>query len=185
MIEHVALGVAGGVALGATGLAWAVRKRGLHRWLSPSLLATSRRRGPRPGDPVHLLLSVCDHYEPKRGGAPMAKARERVRQWLEEYPRLFDRFRDADGMPPQHTFFYPADEYEPELVDMVAELCRYKSGQRYGEVEVHLHHDNDTAESLRRTLLEFKTTLSERHGLLSRDGETGEVAYGFIHGNWA
>ncbi len=115
----------------------------------------------------------------------MDKARMRVRQWVEDYPRLFDRFRDADGMPPQHTFFYPEDEYEPELVDMVAELCRHKNGERYGEVEVHLHHDNDTAENLRRTLLNFKTTLTERHGLLSRDRETGEIVYGFIHGNWA
>ena len=52
-------------------------------------------------------------------------------------------------------------------------------------MEVHLHHDNDTAENLRRTLLEFKRRSAERHGLLSRDRETGEVVYGFIHGNWA
>ena len=160
-------------------------RRGLHRWLIPYLLSGSRRRAPAPGQTVHLLLAICDHYEPKRGNAPMNQARARVRQWVEEYPRLFDRFRDADGTPPQHTFFYPEDEYEPELVDMVAELCRHKSGQRYGEVEVHLHHDNDTAENLRRTLLNFKTTLADRHGLLSRDKETGEIAYGFIHGNWA
>jgi hypothetical protein len=64
---------------------------------------------------------------------------------------------------------------------MLAGLCR----AGYGEVEVHLHHDNDTAENLRRTLLDFKLALAERHGLLSRDRETGEVAYGFIHGNWA
>jgi hypothetical protein len=60
-------------------------------------------------------------------------------------------------------------------------LCR----QGYGEVDVHLHHDDDTADNLRKTLLDFKRTLSERHGLLSRDKETGEVVYGFIHGNWA
>jgi hypothetical protein len=166
-----------------------LRLRGLHRWLLPYLLSGSRRRPPAPGQPVHVLLAVCDHYEPKRDNASPEKARERVRQWVEEYPRLFNRFRDADGMPPQHTFFYPADEYEPELVDRVAELCRHKSGERYGEVEVHLHHDNDTAENLRRTLLEFKKTLADRHGLLSRDKETktekGEITYGFIHGNWA
>ena len=27
--------------------------------------------------------------------------------------------------------------------------------------------------------------MAERHGLLSRDRYTGEVGYGFIHGNWA
>jgi len=162
-----------------------LRSRGLHRWLVPYLLSGARRRAPVSGEPVHLLLALCDHYEPKRGGAPMDKARARVRQWNEEYPRLFGRFRDTDGVPPRHTFFYPEDEYEPDLVDMVADLCRHKSGQSYGEVEVHLHHDNDTADRLRQTLLEYKKTLAERHGLLSRDKETGEIVYGFIHGNWA
>lgn len=156
---------------------------GWPKGISPAALwrMLTTGRGPRPGEPVHLLLAVCDHYEPKRGGVTPEKARARVRQWVDEYPRLFDRFRDAHGRPPQHTFFYPADEYEPELVDMVAGLCR----RGYGEVEVHLHHDHDTADNLRATLLEFKRTLRERHGVLATDRRTGEVVYGFIHGNWA
>jgi hypothetical protein len=108
-----------------------------------------------------------------------------VRQWVEEYPRQFARFRDADGVPPQHTYFYPAEEYEPELLDMLGGLCRHPDGNRYGEVEIHLHHDNDTAENLRKTLLDFKATLANRHAMLSRDKQTGEISYGFIHGNWA
>jgi hypothetical protein len=173
---------AAGVGVGGLALAGGavLRKRGLHRWLLPYTLSASQRRDPRPDEPVDLLLCVCDHYEPKRGGVPPEKARARVQQWVDEYPRLFGGFRDSDGRPPQHTFFYPADEYEPEYLDMLAGLCR----DGYGEVEVHLHHDNDTAENLRRTLLDYKRTLSERHGLLSRDRETGEVVYGFIHGNW-
>jgi hypothetical protein len=181
----VAGAVAGAGVVGGGGLAWGLRRRGLDRWIVPYLLSAGRRRAPRPGRPVHLILAVCDHYEPKRGNAPVETARARVRQWVEEYPRLFGRFRDSDGVPPQHTFFYPAEEYEPELLDMLAGLCRNKDGNRYGEVEIHLHHDNDTAQNLRRTLLEFKRTLAERHGCLSRDTGTGEVAYGFIHGNWA
>lgn len=188
MIDPWLLGggvAAAGVGLGAVGLSVALRRRGMHRWIVPYLLSARRRRSPRPGQPVHLILAVCDHYEPKRAGASIEKARERVRQWVEEYPKLFARFRDSDGYPPQHSFFYPAEEYEPELLDAIAGLCRNRDGNRYGEVEVHLHHDNDTAENLRRTLLEFKRTLAERHGCLSRDKETGEIAYGFIHGNWA
>ncbi len=61
------------------------------------------------------------------------------------------------------------------------ELCR----QGYGEVEIHLHHDGDTADNLRRTLLESKELLAERHGLLARHRATGEILYGFIHGDWA
>lgn len=153
--------------------------RGVHRWLLPNLLTSPRR--PIPGQPIHVLLAVCDHYEPNRGGASPDKAKGRVRQWVDEYPRLFDRFCDSDGCPPRYSFFYPAEAYQAEYLDMLAGLCR----AGYGEVEVHLHHDDDTAENLRRTLLDFKRTLSERHGLLSRDQETGEVVYGFIHGNWA
>jgi len=51
-------------------------------------------------------------------------------------------------------------------------------------VEVHLHHDNDTAENFRRVVADFARTLHERHGFLRKDAE-GRVAYAFIHGNWA
>ena len=63
----------------------------------------------------------------------------------------------------------------------MADLCR----AGYGEVEIHLHHDNDTAENLRRTLTDYKMRLHEKHGLLSTNRETGEISYGFIHGNWS
>jgi len=155
--------------------------RGLHRWLGPYLATAGSRGAPPAGRPVHVLLAVCDHYEPKLGGAAMPQARARVRRWVEDYPRLFAGFRDSDGRPPRHTYFFPAEEYEPEFLDGLAGLCR----QGLGEVEIHLHHDNDTAENLRRTLTDFKKLLNERHGLLSRDKSTGELMYGFIHGNWA
>jgi hypothetical protein len=174
-----------GVVLGGAAIARELKRRGLHRWLAPYVLSRRRRRCPRPGQPVHLILAVCDHYEPRRGNVAIDVARRRVQQWQEEYPRLFSRFRDGDGVTPQHTFFYPADEYEPELVDRVVQLCRNRDGNRYGEVEIHLHHDNDTADNLRSTILEFKRVLADRHGCLARDKESGEVAYGFIHGNWA
>lgn len=156
------------------------RRRALHRWLVPNLFAPRRPR-PDPRQPLDVLIAICDHFEPKRGHAPPAKAAARMQQWVSEYPRLFERFRDSDGYPPRHSYFYPEDEYEPKYLDMLAELCR----AGLGEVEIHLHHDNDTADNLRRTLLNFKRTLSERHGLLSKDSETGEIVYGFIHGNWA
>src|SRR5688572_20087338 len=111
-----------GAVLGGVSVSWGLRKRGMHRWIVPYMLSVGERQGPRPGQPIHLILAICDHYEPKRGNARMEKARQRVKQWVEEYPRQFSRFRDSDGVPPQHTFFYPADEYEMELVDGVTEL---------------------------------------------------------------
>ena len=156
-------------------------RRGVGPWLATYLASVGRRGAPAPGRPVHLLLCVADHFEPMLGGAPPPHQRARVRRWVTDYPRLFGRFRDSDGRPPRHSFFYPVEDYQAGHIDALGDLCR----AGYGEVEVHLHHDNDTAENLRRTLLDFKRTLAERHGLLSRDKQTGEVSYGFIHGNWA
>src|SRR5207302_558256 len=42
-----------------------------------------------------------------------------------------------------------------------------------------------TPAHLREKLLAFKEMLAERHGLLARRKDTGALAYGFIHGNWA
>ena len=157
------------------------RRHGLSRWLIPYALQSQKRRGPRREDEVHVLLCIADHYEPHNGGVSDAMARARVEQWSEEYPRLFGGFRDSDGQPPRHTFFYPIEQYDSVDLDALAELCR----AGYGEVEVHLHHDDDTADGLRRKLLEAKAVLSGRHGLLSRRRGTGELVYGFVHGNWA
>jgi hypothetical protein len=79
------------------------------------------------------------------------------------------------------TLFFPIDEYRPEHLDALAWLCR----EGVADVEVHLHHDNDTADNLRRTLEDFARTLHEHHGLLRRDGASGRIEYAFIHGNWA
>lgn len=172
-------GVAGGLASGAA--AWGLRRRGLDRWLGQYLLELPKRRSPRPGEPVHVLLCIADHFEPNLGGASPPTAWQRVRRWVEDYPRLFNGFRDSDGRPPRHTFFYPMEVYNPSHLDALAGLCR----AGYGEVEIHLHHDHDTADNLRRRLLEYKQILAERHGLLARDPNTGQVRYAFIHGNWA
>ena len=57
-----------------------------------------------------------------------------------------------------------------------------------GEVEVHLHHGidaPDTAENLRKTLIEFRDVLAEEHQCLSKiDGEEKPM-YAFVHGNLA
>jgi hypothetical protein len=171
-----ALGVAG-----LSALALMARRRHLDRWLLPYVIQTPKRRAPRRGEVQHLILCIADHYEPRWDGAPPEQARDRVRSWTEQYSRLFGALRDSDGRPPRHTFFFPLDEYDPEHVEALAELCR----AGFGEVEFHLHHDGDTSENLRRTLLHFKEVFDRRHGLLARDRETGELAYGFIHGNWA
>ena len=175
--------VAGGNRNGFGGrhavLRW--QRRGLHRWIVPYLMQTGKRRLPRGDEDVHLILCVADHFEPKGGQATPERAWARVNRWVCEYPRQLGGFRDSDGRPPRHTFFYPIEEYEAAHVDALAKLCQ----AGFGEVEIHLHHEGDDAHHLRQQLLQFKEILGQRHGLLARHKETGELAYGFIHGNWA
>jgi hypothetical protein len=170
-----------GAALGGAAGWFALRRRGFDQWLPGYVASPGRRGDPPAGHDVHLLLCVADHYEPHLGGATEAVARDRLRAWTDGYARALGGFRDSDGRPPRHSFFYPVEEYREDILDALAGLCR----AGYGEVEVHLHHDNDTADNLRRTLAEARDTLAGRHGLLARDRRTGAVKYGFIHGNWA
>jgi hypothetical protein len=153
------------------------------RWIVSYCRQYGRRsdRAARGGAPVHLLLCIADHYEPHNGKVSDEQADRRVETWLCEYRRLFGRFQDSDGRPPRHTFFYPIEHYTQRHVDSLTQLCA--SG--FGEVEIHLHHDHDTAHNLRQTLLDLTRLFHERHGLLPRHRETGELGYAFVHGNWA
>ncbi len=170
-----------GLAAGLLFVAWQIRRRNMARWLGSYIRDVPRRRPPRAGEDVHVLLCLADHYEPQEDRPPPAQCWSRVRRWVEDYPRRLGGFRDSDGRPPRHTFFYPVEEYEAAYLDALAGLCR----RGFGEVEVHLHHDNDTADNLRVTLRDFADLLSNHHGLLSRHRRTGALAYGFVHGNWA
>jgi hypothetical protein len=157
-----------------------LRLRGLDRWLLPYLRDWRQRRVSTEA-PVHLLICIADHYEPSWGNPPAHQAMLRVERWVRDYPRLFQGFADSDGRPPRHSFFFPLEQYQYDQVERLADLCR----AGFGEVEVHLHHDHDTPAGLRQRLLDFKNVLANEHGLLSRDNLTGEIQYGFIHGNWA
>ena len=154
--------------------------------LNIALLAagsTARRHVTFPwrnvASPIDIVLCVVDHYEPQVGRPPRNVARERVCDWLERYPRIAARHRDWDGCLPTHSFFYPWDEYDAWEMSRLAELCA--SG--FGEIELHLHHQDDTESSLRAKLREA-IALYRSHGAISC--WPGSLpAFGFIHGNWA
>ena len=158
----------------------------------PGYLRSITRRE-RADGPRHILLCVADHFEPfdrtinpdgsVSGGVSSAEARELTHDWLRNYRESLANFRDADGCPPRHTFFYAWDEYDVGVLDDLAAFSR----DGFGEVEVHLHHRNDTADGLRRKLEECRDTFAEKHGLLGRiaDGSGAtRAAYAFVHGNW-
>jgi hypothetical protein len=100
-------------------------------------------------------------------------------RWRRDYPVAIQPFEDADGVHPRHSFFYPVEQYDRDVLNILADLCR----ETGSETEIHLHHDNDSAANLGRVLRESKDRLAQ-HGLLSRDA-ANEIRFGFIHGNWA
>jgi hypothetical protein len=172
------------VLVAASGL-WALqecRKANLFIWL-PSYLrgnwAGRQEARSSAAGPTHILVCIADHFEPAVGNPGPAAERARVEQWVKRYPETFARFRDADGRSPRHTFFYPAEQYNAGHVERLSDLVR----AGHGEVEVHLHHDGDTAAGLRGALLEFAEQL-RGHGHLGAAGD-GRPKFAFVHGNWA
>jgi hypothetical protein len=156
-----------------------LKRKNLHTWLPGyARHLVERARPPRVDGPRHLLFAFCNHYEPLHGDAPAAVGEERVRAWETAYPELAREFRDADGRPPRHSFFFPGEQYAPSYLERLAKLGR----AGFGEVELHLHHDGDTRDKLRADITRFLGEYAQ-HGHLSRDRD-GRLRYAFIHGNW-
>ncbi len=149
--------------------------KGLNLWL-PAYVRQPRWR-PSPDVVTDILLSVCDHFEPFHH-ADKKVAMSRLADWKKRWPALIEEFADSDGVRPRHSFFYPIEQYDKDALDEIAELCRLSGG----EVEVHLHHKNDTAETLEKAM-KLGIENFRRHNLLCSDA-AGNVRYGFIHGNW-
>lgn len=157
-----------------------LRSKNLHAWLGGwTRHVAGELVAPRPRGPRHLLFALCDHFEPRWASPAPAQALERVHAWERGYPALAASYRDADGRPPRHSFFFPGEEYDPAYLAALARLA----AAGLGEVELHLHHDGDDAATLRRTIEGYLERLAS-HGLLARDPD-GRLRYAFIHGNWA
>ncbi len=148
-------------------------------WLLP-YLKDRLRRSSQPRRQTRAWVAITDHYEPLGMGASVETALGRVGRWRDRWPRIAeDAARDAAGQPPQYSFFYPQEEYRRDLVDGIAEMVRLG----VGDVEVHLHHDQEQRESFVRKVTDYCRRLTEDHGLLRQ--QDGRTVFGFIHGNWA
>ncbi|UCF67342.1 MAG: hypothetical protein JSV80_16465 [Acidobacteriota bacterium] len=180
MIYALLLLFAGSVVVATFVLSYLLPRQ-VHIWAPSYWRRDWRPTEPVAKKPIHLFVCLADHFEPAWLTPGAEIETRRVDAWVTGYRALAARHRDADGRAPQHTFFYPIEEYRPQHLHKLAALCR----DGLGDVEVHLHHDGDTADELREQLLSFARTLHERHGLLRENRETGQVEYGFIHGNWA
>lgn len=127
-----------------------------------------------------LWVALTDHYEPMGGGVGLDVGRARVRAWQERWPAIVAAApRDAEGRSPVFTCFYPQEEYQREILDSLAEMTR--AGLM--DVEIHIHHDNDTAAGFVGKMRGFIDCLHQQHGLLRE--HNGRLVFGFIHGNWA
>ena len=139
--------------------------------------------------PLHLVIGVANHFEPmnqtEAPGKPVdhREQEQRVKKWCRDYPPAVGAWRDNEGQPLRHTYFYPAEDYDCALIDRLAEHCH----AGWGEIEIHLHHGvetPDTPENTSRALIKFRDALEAR-GCLSRQDSAGPPRYGFVHGNWA
>jgi len=151
-----------------------------HIWIWNYVKQSLKRARRFANKPVYIMFTIVDHFEPRWGKVNTEKELERVDKWISKYEPVVRHHRDSDGKIPQYTFFYPIDEYTPQAFDKTAQFC----GKGFGEMEVHLHHDNDTEDSLRKKLEHAKDVFSKR-GLLGRERTTGAIKYGFVHGNWS
>ncbi|MFA5143014.1 MAG: hypothetical protein WC522_02435 [Candidatus Omnitrophota bacterium] len=141
--------------------------KNIHIWIFEHIRQSLMAK-PSNSRPVHVIFSIVDHFEPRWGNVGIDKEIERVDKWISKYEPVARRHKDGDGNIPQYTFFYPIDEYTPLVFEKMARFCE----KGFGEIEVQLHHDNDTEYSLRKKLEHAKDVF-------------GKSQYGFVHGNWS
>ena len=135
----------------------------------------------------HIIITVANHFEPgwsENGILDHKTQMTRLKAYRKIARATGEAVRDADGTMFRHTNFYPAEQYHPEILDIMAEM----QAEGFGEVEVHLHHVGetpDTADNVRNTLLTFRDALAGKHNCLSRMDGAGDPMYAFVHGNLA
>ncbi len=148
-------------------------------WLLPYVKERIRRNSRKPS-PKRVWVAITDHYEPLCLGVSVETALRRVARWRDRWPAIAaDGPKDANGQPPQYSFFYPQEDYRRDLLDGITEMVR----GGVGDVEVHLHHDYENREGFTEKIREYCKRLTQDHGLLRQ--KDGRTVFGFIHGNWA
>lgn len=147
----------------------------------------------RPRGVIDVMFLFCDHFE----GKALSLTREEVGRWVDQYPRLARRHRDADGRFPRHTWFYIySDEADNvALLQMLGTLC--EAG--FGEIELHLHHGHgyyqgrparnlfaevESGPEL-RSLIRGAVRDFAKAGVLAGRAEGRPGRFGVIHGAWA
>jgi hypothetical protein len=158
-----------------------VRWRALRGGWFPALLRRrpfDRRNFP-PDLPIDIMVLIADHYEPARRFGDAA-AVESVRSWCQTYEKLARPHRDADGRPPQHTWFYRFDYPNPGCVRVLSTSVF----RGFGEIEFHLHHGHDSHETLACTLQQGLDWFNRFGAMLTAEARPRQ-RFGYIAGNSA
>lgn len=135
----------------------------------------------------HIIFTIADHFEPswsRNGLLNLDDQKRSLDSYYELARKTGDVVRDADGTKFRHTNFYPAEQYDRDILQKMAQM----QAEGLGEVEIHLHHGvekPDTAENTRKILTEFRDVLADEHKCLSRFDGKGKPNYAFVHGNLA
>ncbi len=146
----------------------------------PGYLASRLARLRATSRPRRLWVAITDHYEPMGGNVSLAQGMARVEHWLRRWPEIAASApRDAAGSSPKYTFFYPQEEYQRQVLTALESMVR----AGIADVDVHIHHDNDTNAGFRGKMSDFLRRLHDDHGFLRH--HAGRLVFGFIHGNWA
>ncbi len=149
-------------------------------WLPEYLRRPPFDRRRLPADrPIDLIVLTVDHFEPARRFGDAA-AEESVRSWVAAYETMAGRHRDADGRPPQHTWFYRYDYPNAGCVQALSE----SAFRGFGEIEFHLHHGHDTHESISATLRQGLDWF-HRFGAMRTAEAEPRGRFGYIAGNCA
>jgi len=151
-------------------LVYRIVSRKYYVWLPGYAESLTHRETARSG-PIHIFFFYADHFEP---GSNF----EMVQRWLKDYPQFAQRHRDSAGRPLQHTWFYPGEQ----PIDKNLLALKTLTAAGYGEVELHLHHFNDTQDSARRRFAQAIAWF-QKFGFLK--GVDGRTHFAFVHGNWS
>ena len=143
--------------------------------------------GEKSGGKKHIIITIANHFEPawsQNGILPLDAQRRRLDEYFKMAREIGEAVRDADDTKFRHTNFYPAEQYDFQILETMAAM----QSENLGEVEIHLHHGvekPDTAENLRKSLTRFRDILAVEHKCLSLIENDSQPKYAFVHGNLA
>lgn len=167
------------IVLVVTIVIWRLRRiyrNGYYDLWIPSYLRWSRAKSPDRllrQEPLHIILVIADHFEPGHAADPL-------KHWLERYRAVVSRHRDGFGNRPKRTLHFPIEQFYDHQIELLLPLCR----DGFAEIEMQLHHFDDTSESV---LAKYNRGLSDfaRYGICQTVDNPPQTRFAFVHGNWA